>query len=933
MKKTICLNMIVKNEAHVIKKTLTQLHSIFHFDYYAISDTGSTDGTQEIIKSFFEKEKVPGILSEDEWKDFGHNRSVSLKLAYNKTDYCLIFDADDSVCGNFIYEPEKLKLDQYNFTFGTIVKYKRPLLFNNRKRYKFVGILHEFLQCLDLPITHGDYEGDYYIDSGRLGDRSKNPNKYLDDAKKLEYAYEHNYYDEDIKLDLRSRYAFYCGQSYKDHGMKPEAIMWYKKVLVLNNWEQEKYYSCLNIGMMLSSAESIYYYLLGFEYDPLRFECLFYLFDYLINNNNFKTLNTMMKLFNVKNLLKVRFNDKLFVDAEIHNFRLYLLILNNSLVNKELIIDQSYYINTIIENMSTKTMNVHLYNLIINKLSSFMHLLTDDNIKGILDAIKINKGFQLRSNTHELMNILYNHTENSYKKFNIKNIKFSNDEQIVCTITTCKRYDLFEKTIKSFLLNVLDINKITHIYVIDDGSSEEDKLKMKTKFPFLKFIHKTPEQKGHRASMNIIYDLLKKGNYKYWFQMEDDWLYIRKDKYITKMHNILLKYKNQKYAQVLINQRYNETFGEYNSVGGKLIDNNLLLHIKDEEVNGCNSVYWPHFSFRPSLIDVSVILSLGNFDTPNSFFERDYADNYYAAGYKSVYFNEINSLHIGKLTHDKKTANAYTLNNEVQFSSDLNQSAASILQKNKFIVNLLQYNFPIINSFNYIESIKIHNFVLNTKIVEIFKDVNYDNNRMLVSSLAINYDLWNNFYRNKTYNYLLVINRDLLKESYYKDIETLFNESYNTNYNESDEQYIKYIKLDTEGYNYIISREAVGKLLSAAPYNNFYYNIMNELFIPEQTISYNYQTKHMDINIYDKLEFDVNVIKSHYTFNQGLDQNGNDYFYKLDSIENMFYAADSNKICGFNNLGFFKNAITELRETPHINKYSSSEHGIYIRKK
>lgn len=57
MSKTISLNMIVKNESHIIEKTLEHLTSIIDFSYWLICDTGSTDNTQNIIKLFFEKKE------------------------------------------------------------------------------------------------------------------------------------------------------------------------------------------------------------------------------------------------------------------------------------------------------------------------------------------------------------------------------------------------------------------------------------------------------------------------------------------------------------------------------------------------------------------------------------------------------------------------------------------------------------------------------------------------------------------------------------------------------------------------------------------------------------------------------------------------------------------------------------------------------------
>ena len=51
----LCLNMIVKNESHIIKDKLTKLLQKIKFDYWVISDTGSTDKTIEITPYTFNK--------------------------------------------------------------------------------------------------------------------------------------------------------------------------------------------------------------------------------------------------------------------------------------------------------------------------------------------------------------------------------------------------------------------------------------------------------------------------------------------------------------------------------------------------------------------------------------------------------------------------------------------------------------------------------------------------------------------------------------------------------------------------------------------------------------------------------------------------------------------------------------------------------------
>ena len=84
-KQTICLNMIVKDEGHIIAKTLQNICNNIDITYWVISDTGSTDNTKEIIQRFFSEKNIPGEMFDNKWQDFGHNRSLALKHAYNKT--------------------------------------------------------------------------------------------------------------------------------------------------------------------------------------------------------------------------------------------------------------------------------------------------------------------------------------------------------------------------------------------------------------------------------------------------------------------------------------------------------------------------------------------------------------------------------------------------------------------------------------------------------------------------------------------------------------------------------------------------------------------------------------------------------------------------------------------------------------------------------
>jgi len=340
-KKTICLNMIVKNEERIIVDTLTKLLKKIQWDYWVICDTGSTDKTREVIVDFFQSVNIPGEMISHEWKDFGYNRTEALKCAFNKTDYILIFDADDEICLDFKL-PENLHMDAYNFQFGNHTDYNsytRSLLVNNRKKWKFVGVLHEVIVPDGFSNTTEIINGDYFVVSGRCGDRNtNNPDKYLKDAKVLEKAY---YEMLEIKDGLYQRYAFYCANSYFDYGDYENAIKWYKITLTHDNWWQEKYMCCYKIFKSyenLGQKETGFYYCVkSVCYDNERAECLLPLIvHYCCENMNEVAYSyyTLIQKYVENNLINETHNKqnnhKLFIDNSILNFHLpyYMVIVS-----------------------------------------------------------------------------------------------------------------------------------------------------------------------------------------------------------------------------------------------------------------------------------------------------------------------------------------------------------------------------------------------------------------------------------------------------------------------------------------------------------------------------------------------------------------------------------------------------------------------------
>ena len=145
-------------------------------------------------------------------------------------------------------------------------------------------------------------------------------------------------------------------------------------------------------------------------------------------------------------------------------------------------------------------------------------------------------------------------------------------KNVLYSMTTCKRLDLMQKTLNSFINCCTDILTIDQWICYDDNSSDEDRKKMKELYPFIDFVFKTPEQKGHSISMNMIVDALPKET-KYLVHFEDDWQFVEKKEYIKPAIEILNENKdnNNKIGQVLFNKNYAEVpFTQMDLAGGIL---------------------------------------------------------------------------------------------------------------------------------------------------------------------------------------------------------------------------------------------------------------------------------------------------------------------------------------------------------------------------
>jgi glycosyltransferase involved in cell wall biosynthesis len=276
--KTIGLSMIVKNEASVIRRCPDSVRPLV--DYILIEDTGSTDGTQQIIGDYLKEFEIPGDVFDEEWQDFGTNRTIGLARLRQRADidYALVMDADDVLVleDGFDVTAWKRELSKDLYDVAILlppIRYFRPQLCSNHLDFSYVGVLHEFMKGPEAGFTRATAQG-MYIRAGVSGARSGDPEKYRKDAKVLERALA-----TETDPMMRSRYAFYLAQSYRDSAEPEKALQWYLKRSEMGFWNEEVFVSLLSAGQVKerlghSDSDIIGTYLSAYEICPWRAESL-----------------------------------------------------------------------------------------------------------------------------------------------------------------------------------------------------------------------------------------------------------------------------------------------------------------------------------------------------------------------------------------------------------------------------------------------------------------------------------------------------------------------------------------------------------------------------------------------------------------------------------------------------------------------------------
>ena len=577
--------MIVKNESAIIRSTLENLTSYVKFAYWVICDTGSTDGTQDIIKNFFKEKKISGELFQDEWKDFGHNRSLALQRAYEskKADYVLIFDADDAFRGDF--KVPILDKDRYSckFGYGTDFTWYRPVILNNRIKWKYFGVLHEYVDCIEpnyQPVST-QIDGKYYIEARTIGgDRNKDDKKYQKDAKLLVDALE-----KETDNGLRARYAFYCAQSFRDCSDFANAIKYYLMRTKMGFFDEEIHVSYYNAGKMMVATnypedEIEKTFLDGWIAMKDRSECLYELSKY------FRLKGNYIKGYLYGNLgRKIPFPSHrvLFLHKDVYDWKL----------NDETAIS-AYYIgkhNDSIK-LNQKILRHHYNERVLNNLRF--------SLKELLNKIVSPPNRIVHSSKNRPIGITF-------------------------VLRYVENIDLIRLTMNSLFHNMKDIYKLERFVLLIESNKTKEIEEIKRDYPYFEIV--SWKHKSHIIP-NLKNALSRKD--RFIFYMEESWIIIREGNYLKKSIHMLSA--ESKTGQFLFNRLDCENVEDYT----KKIEGDSIVKDIDGYNQDINKYYivqnQKQFNTTPSIIKKEFLDSINDYN-------KNIDDNY-----DVIYTNKIDMV-------------------------------------------------------------------------------------------------------------------------------------------------------------------------------------------------------------------------------------------------------------------------------------------------
>lgn len=253
---SVCL--IVKNEIGQIESCLKSIRP--YVEEIVVVDTGSSDGTLEIIKKYADVVEIFTECNDPEGRitSFSVARQRSFDLATKP--WVMWIDGDDEVQGAEKLSSLVEKLDgergnkpafamfPYEYShdeYGNInIIHYRERIATPKSAFHWIGQVHEVLNP-DVPGTMC-----VQLDSIKIIHRRAQSKKIIEPNRNLRILKAH--YEKVGESDVRQLY--YLGLEYGNVGDIRNSIKFHKRYVELSNWDDEKFLACMKIAEHYQSS-------------------------------------------------------------------------------------------------------------------------------------------------------------------------------------------------------------------------------------------------------------------------------------------------------------------------------------------------------------------------------------------------------------------------------------------------------------------------------------------------------------------------------------------------------------------------------------------------------------------------------------------------------------------------------------------------------
>lgn len=274
-KPTIGLLMMVKNETKRIHVTLESV--VGFVDAIIIYDTGSTDNTLDIIRTFCEKHKINLYIKKGDFVNFSVSRNVSLDFADTvDVHYLLLLDCNDELRGGkalktcaetFFNQPNQAFLVCQEWWSGMRDKYFNIRFVKNRCGWRYCGVVHEWMKDMNSPTDKPRFPvprltENVILYQDRTVDDDKTGKRFQRDKELLLAEYKENPTDP--------RTLFYLAQTCQCLNEHEETLHYSKLRLELQGFYEERFHSymrCASSVLQINGNwdEALAWYMKAYE--------------------------------------------------------------------------------------------------------------------------------------------------------------------------------------------------------------------------------------------------------------------------------------------------------------------------------------------------------------------------------------------------------------------------------------------------------------------------------------------------------------------------------------------------------------------------------------------------------------------------------------------------------------------------------------------